>query len=446
MQDTSIAITAPTDSCAPRQDALTEAFIRVRQATEALSARLTPEDQCLQSMPDCSPTKWHRAHTTWFFEEFLLCPAGYESHRKEYGYLFNSYYDSVGSRHPRPQRGVLSRPSCTDVAEYRRAVDERMLEWLGSLPAGQWPQVAPLLELGIAHEQQHQELLLTDILHAFAQSPLKPVYHPRSPLSSSREQTGRALPLHYKTYGAGVVDIGAAPDGGFHFDNEGPRHRVFLEAFELAERPILYSEVKAFIEMGGYADSRLWLAEGFDWVKREGRGAPLHSQWQDGELLLFTLRGEMSAQDDMIASQLSYYEADAIARFLGARLPTEQEWEWAACAPAPADASAGHPNWVETERFLPGSIGANAPAPMAKPQRLFGDVWEWTSSAYLPYPGYRPAVGAVGEYNGKFMVNQMVLRGGSCLTPAGHVRATYRNFWPPSTSFQMSGARVARSL
>ena len=353
-----------------------------------------------------------------------------------------------------------------EVTDYRRVVDQRLLEWLDRLKREEWLNVSSLLELGIAHEQQHQELLLTDVLHAFALNPLKPVYSARETLSpasgtalradqaqrfkggSEPERSVAPVPAAYCRYAGGVVEIGADPSRAFCFDNESPRHRVFIEPFELATRPIVMSEVTAFIEAGGYHTGSLWLSEGLDWVRRTGAQAPLHSSWQDGELRLFTLCGELTPSDDMIAAHLNFYEADAIARFLGARLPTEAEWEMAASqALNSAEQSPHDANWVESGRLMPSTVaGSGANGRAVVPRHLYGDVWEWTSSAYSPYPGYEPAPGAVGEYNGKFMLNQQVLRGGSCLTPAGHIRTTYRNFWPAVTSFQMTGARLARSL
>lgn len=410
------------------REELSARFLAVRAATEALAAPLSPEDQQLQSMPDASPTKWHRAHTSWFFEEFLLTPAGREPVHPSYRFLFNSYYDAVGPRHARPRRGLLSRPSSDEVTAYRRAVDGRTLELIQSADEPALERLGPLLELGLAHEEQHQELILTDILHAFSLSPLLPALRP--PASRPRLEPRPAEPLAFVEYPGGLVQIGAAPGSGFHFDNEGPRHRVFLEPFALASRPISVAEVRAFIEAGGYREPALWLAEGFEHARAQGREAPANFRLDGARAVVFGVDGEREALDDEPACHLSYYEADALARFLGGRLPTELEWEHAAARSEPALG-----NFRESGALRPLPGGA-----------LFGDVWQWTSSAYAPYPGFRPAAGAVGEYNGKFMVSQLVLRGGSCFTPAGHVRATYRNFWHPGTSFQMSGARVARSL
>ena len=420
------------------RDALLRRFASVRAATEALAAPLSAEDQQLQSMDDASPTKWHRAHTTWFFEEFLLGPAGVAPCRPEYRYLFNSYYEAVGPRHPRPRRGLLSRPSCDEVAAYRRAVDGRMRELLGALDDDALTRVALLVELGLAHEEQHQELLLTDILHALAQSPLRPAYRASAPPTAGARVPSTPAPLRFVRHDGGLCEIGDDGDLRFTFDNEGPRHRVWVEPFELASRPVSVGEVRAFIDAGGYETPALWLAEGFDWVRREGVHAPLYTERDGATLRGFTLDGDAALDPDAPASHLSYYEADAIARFLGGRLPTEAEWEVVA-ARVPV---AGNDRASGALR----PVAAGVASVTEGVGQLFGDVWEWTSSAYAPYPGFTAAAGAVGEYNGKFMVSQLVLRGGSCLTPPGHVRPTYRNFWPPHTRFQMTGARVARSV
>ncbi len=414
-------------------DDLAARYLAVRRATEALAAPLSPEDQVLQSMPSASPTKWHRAHTTWFFEAFILEPRGRPPVREEYKFLFNSYYEAMGPRHARPKRGLLSRPTCDEVAAYRRTVDGRMLELLSSADDAALAALEPLVAGGRAPEEQHQELLLTDILHAFSESPLRPAYAPAAEIS-----VGATLaPLGFVDEPGGLVAVGH--DGhGFAFDNEGPRHRVFLEPFALATRPVAFGEVRAFIEEGGYETPSLWLSAGYERVRAEGRSAPHGLVHERGALRAFTLEGTIEPAAADPATHLDLYEADAIARFLGGRLPTEFEWEWSARAASPlegqlrdADCGALRP------RAGRGGDGLD---------QLFGGVWEWTSSAYGPYPGFRAAPGALGEYNGKFMVSQLVLRGGSVLTPRGHVRASYRNFWPPETQFQMTGVRVARDL
>lgn len=411
-----------------------ERFVAVRSATEELAEPLSPEDQLLQSMPSASPTKWHRAHTTWFFEEFVLAPRGVAPERPEYRFLFNSYYDAVGPRHPRPARGMLSRPSAAEVAAYRRAVDGRMVELLARLDEAALAELRPILELGLAHEEQHQELILTDILHALHQSPLRPAYRPASARPRGAPPSGAAAPLRFVEHPGGLVTIGAE-GAGFAFDNEGPRHKAWLEPFAMASRPVTNDDVRAFIEAGGYREPRLWLSEGFDLVREHGLEAPLYFELDGGAMRGFSLDGMVDLDPAAPAAHLAYYEADALARFLGARLPTEVEWEVAATRHR-ADAG----NFRESGALVPvRAVEADGE------EAMFGDVWEWTSSAYAPYPGFSPSAGAVGEYNGKFMVNQWVLRGGSCFTPRGHVRASYRNFWHPDTRFQVSGARLARA-
>jgi ergothioneine biosynthesis protein EgtB len=406
-------------------------FQSVRARTEELARPLSPEDQVLQSMPACSPTKWHRAHTTWFFETFLLSPNGVPAFDPSYGFLFNSYYEAVGPRHARPKRGLVSRPSVDEVATYRRVIDGRLLELVQSVDERALSQLAPLVELGLAHEEQHQELILTDILHAFSENPLRPAYRNVTRPSRTEAISQRA---RFVGFDGGLVEIGA-PDEGFAFDNERPRHRVFVAPFELASRPVSVGEVKAFIAEGGYEKPEYWLSDGFSWVTEHDVSAPLYARLEGGDYVVFTLNGERVAADDEPACHLSLYEADAIARFLGGRLPTEAEWELAAGS-------------VELDGNFLDSL-AYAPRPPTQKERIgqmFGDVWEWTRSSYEPYPGFAPASGALGEYNGKFMVGQVVLRGGSCLTPRGHVRRSYRNFWYPDTRFQMTGVRIARDI
>ena len=420
---------------------LSARYRAVRDATEALAAPLSPEDQLLQSMPSASPTKWHRAHTTWFFEEFILAPRGVPAVDDRYRYLFNSYYEALGPRHPRPSRGLLSRPSASEVADYRRAVDGRMLELLASLDEPGFAALTPLIELGLAHEEQHQELLLTDILHALHQSPLRPAYRPEHARPVSRPGSARsgshdeAAP--FVEHEGGLVTIGHDPARGFAFDNEGPRHRVWLEPYAIASRPVCNAELAAFIEARGYATPSLWLSEGYDWVKAQAIAAPLYVEAERGSLRGFSLDGMVELDPAAPAAQLSYYEADALARFLGARLPTEAEWEHAAEGLDPREGNLRESGALRPKPSERTSVGLG---------QMFGDVWEWTSSAYGPYPGFAIASGAVGEYNGKFMVNQLVLRGGSCVTPTGHVRASHRNFWHADTRFQFSGARLAKSM
>jgi len=381
-------------------------YATVRAHSVALIASLSAEDCQLQSMPDASPSKWHLAHTTWFFETFLLerFEPDFRPFDAAFRVLFNSYYQGVGAQHPRAQRGLLSRPTLEAVLAWRRQVDARMQAQMAT-PDPEWQA---LLQLGLNHEQQHQELLLTDIQHALGCNPGLPAYAPEAP----RPQP--AGPLRWLPVAGGTVPLGhdAALDGSFHFDNEGPRHPQLLRDFELASRPVSYGDFQAFIADGGYRRSELWLAMGWDWVRAGQRSAPLY--WLDDGDSVFTLRGREPIDVQATLPHLSYFEADAFARWAGARLPTEGEWEHAA---------------RQTELPL---------------EQTFGHVWQWTQSAYAAYPGYRPAAGAVGEYNGKFMCNQFVLRGSSCATPAGHARISYRNFFPPDAQWQFTGVRLAR--
>ncbi|QDL96506.1 ergothioneine biosynthesis protein EgtB [Rhodopseudomonas palustris] len=388
-------------------DRLSTAYRTVRDETERRAAPLSPEDQVVQSMPDASPAKWHRAHTTWFFEQFLLgphCP-GYQVFHPDYAFLFNSYYVSAGPRHTRAARGLLTRPGVAEVAAYRRHVDEAMLNWFATADAAKLEQIAPLIEVGLNHEQQHQELLLTDILHAFAQNPIPPAYDPawRLPATARDGDDWVALP-------EGIHPIGHAGDS-FHFDNEKPVHRALVGPVKLARHLVTNAEWLAFMADGGYRTATLWLMDGFACAEREGWEAPGHWRQVDGEWKIMTLGGLQAIDPDAPVCHISYYEADAFARWAGKHLPTEMEWEVAA--------RAGH---------LPDA---------------FGTVWQWTRSAYAPYPGYKAIEGALGEYNGKFMVNQLVLRGSSCATPEGHSRVSYRNFFYPHHRWQFTGLRLA---
>jgi ergothioneine biosynthesis protein EgtB len=405
-------------------------YLSVRARTVALAAPLSAEDQLIQSMPDASPTKWHLAHTTWFFETFVLTPfvAGYRPVDARYGFLFNSYYEGVGPRVERARRGQLSRPSLAEVQDYRRRIDAAMEQLLKRWPPGDIPlAVTTTVVLGLHHEQQHQELLLTDIKHALGGQPLRPAYASASVSGSVSDLALGAAPPRFRRFEAGVVSVGHAGDG-FAFDNEGPRHRHFLESFEIAERPVTAGEYLAFMRDGGYARPELWLSDGWQRVQSERWRAPLYWAEHDGAWSLYTLGGVRAVDADEVVTHVSYFEADAFARWAGARLPTEEEWEHAASG-TPVS---GH--FADVERHHPGPARDG----------MFGDVWQWTQSAYLAYPGYRPPAGPIGEYNGKFMSGQMVLRGGSCLTPADHIRATYRNFFPPEARWQMSGIRLAR--
>ncbi len=393
----------------------------VRAHSLALAAPLSAEDQSLQSMADASPSKWHQAHQTWFFETLLLLPRqpGYRPFDTNFQYLFNSYYDALGARHPRSQRGLLSRPSLADVQAYRAHVDAALLGFIEDADADTWQQARPLLELGVQHEQQHQELLVSDILHAFSCNPLLPAYRTGAPAASAD------TPLVWLTHPGGMLEIGknsgknAAPaEDGFAFDNEGPRHRVLLPAFEMAQRLVSCGEFAAFIADGGYQQAGLWLSDGWALVQQQGWQHPLYwlepddvrapaAQWQ-----IFGLHGVQALDPHAAVMHLSFYEAAAYAEWAGARLPTEFEWEAASALPAIT--------------------------------QLHDQAWQWTRSAYHPYPGFKPMAGAVGEYNGKFMVGQLVLRGGSLATPAGHSRPSYRNFFPPAARWQFTGLRLAR--
>ena len=406
------------------RSALTDHYRASRVRTEQLCEPLEPDDYQLQSMPECSPPKWHLAHTAWFFETFILAPhtPDFRPYRPWFAYLFNSYYDAVGERWPRPARGLLSRPTVAEVYAYRHAVDERMLALLESTDDRTLAELVPLVQLGLNHEEQHQELLLTDLKHAFGLNPLRPQYAPPSQVAAAD-----ATPLEWEFHPAGVRWIGH-DGGGFAFDNEGPRHRVFVAAFEIASRPVNNGEYLRFIEDGGYDRPELWLSDGWTARQRAGWSAPLYWHRDATEFAVFTLRGMRPLEPAESVCHLSYYEADAYARWTGARLPTEFEWET-----------------VGRSREVRGNfLDSGLLHPVNNENSYYGDVWVWTASPYIAYPGYRPLSGALGEYNGKFMCNQMVLRGGSCVTPAGHIRATYRNFFPPDARWQFSGIRLAK--
>jgi len=403
-------------------------YRRVRERTLRECAPLSSEDAQIQSMPDASPAKWHLAHTTWFFEAFVLARLGDRPLDASFAFLFNSYYETVGAHVERDRRGLVSRPSLADVHAYRAAVDARIDDVLATGRLDR--SLLDLVELGLHHEQQHQELILTDIKHALGTQPLRPAY--RSDLARPVQHRGSADPPAWVELDGGIFEIGAARDG-FAFDCERPRHRVLLPPYRIASRPVCNGEVLAFIADGGYRDPRLWLSDGFALAQREGWQAPLYWEHRDGSWLQYTLGGVREVDPAETACHLSGYEADAIARWLDARLPTEAEWEHAA---ARVEISG---NFADDDCLHPTAAYATA----AGTSQLFGDVWEWTQSAFAPYPGFRPLTGSLGEYNGKFMVNQLVLRGGSCLTPREHVRASYRNFFAPSVRWQMTGVRLA---
>ena len=414
---------------------LITSYQAVRAQTEALAAPLSAEDQQVQSMAVASPTKWHRGHTTWFFETFVLGPSAQRVHAA-YATLFNSYYEAVGPRHARPARGLLTRPTCREIEAYRRTVDARVLELLEASDHDELLRLQPLVALGLAHEQQHQELMLTDILHAFSCNPLLPRYREPSEAPPPGPAQDALAGARYVEVEGGLVEFGAGDADGFCFDNELPRHRAFVEPFAIAERLVTVGEMRAFIAERGYETPSLWLSEGLEHARAQGWRSPLYSRIEDGAYLVFGLDGLRHADDAEPVAHLSFYEADALARFLGATLPSEHEWELLRAL-------------ASGRRELPRQRRAETtaqPLPRRETISCFGDTWQWTRSAYEPYPGYTPGRGALGEYNGKFMVNQIVLRGGSCLTPAGHVRATYRNFWHAQTRFQMTGLRLRRAI
>ena len=419
------------------QSSLAERYVRIRAFSDTLCETLEPEDCCIQSMPDVSPTRWHLAHTTWFFETFVLSQfPGYEAKNNQYAYLFNSYYNAIGEQFPRARRGLLSRPSMRDVRGYRRAIDAAMIDLLEQLEAELPQSVASIVELGLNHEQQHQELMLTDIKHVFSCNPLFPVYRDGElTISTSPHKLG------WDAFDAGVYWIGHAGQG-FAYDNETPSHRVFLEPFELGTRLISCAEYLEFMLDNGYQRPDLWLSEGWRRVCEEGWRAPLYWHEREGDWHEFTLAGLRPLSLQLPACHVSYFEADAFARWFGARLPTEAEWEIAS-QQTPLDGNAAD-QLVSAGRAVHPSAATRSADQRAILQ-MFGDAWQWTSSSYAAYPGYQPASGALGEYNGKFMCNQYVLRGGSCATPSGHVRRTYRNFFPADARWQFSGIRLARS-
>ena len=407
-------------------------YADVRGFTEHLAAPLTPEDQQIQSMEDVSPTKWHRAHVTWFFETFLLLEFldGYEPFDPEFQFLFNSYYEGKGARHARHERGLISRPTAEHVGAYRRHVDEAMLTLIDTVAADD-DAVHDLVVLGLHHEQQHQELLLMDIKHVLSMNPTRPRYH-----EVATGGDAPPSPAEWFRFEGGVVEIGHADsDPVFHFDNEGPRHRQYLEPFELADRLVTNGDWLEFMAAGGYHEHQHWLSAGWATLQAEEWGAPMYWEPTKSGWQMHTLHGFQPVDPNEPVCHLSYFEADAYARWAGARLPTEFEWEHAASDVVIAG------NFATAGRYHP----APANESDASLRQLYGDVWEWTSSSYGPYPGFVPAEGAVGEYNGKFMVNQYVLRGGCCATSGGHTRPTYRNFFPAHSRWMFSGLRLART-
>ncbi len=415
------------------QPALASQYEAVRHRTAWLCEPLAIDDYQMQSMPDASPVKWHLAHTSWFFETFVLGPflEGYRPFHPQFNFLFNSYYHAVGPRWERPRRGLLSRPTVDEVYRYRSYVDDHVAELLQPRDSALLRRAAAAVVLGLHHEQQHQELIVTDLKHAFALNPLDPCYRPARPTE------GSPPPESWRDFPEEIAWIGHGADG-FAFDNETPRHRVFLEGFRLAGRLVTNGEFRAFLDDGGYQRPDLWLSDGWATCQAQGWRAPLYWSNQDGDWQIRTLAGWRPLNPHEPVCHVSYYEADAFARWAGARLPTEAEWERAAIT-VPL---AGH--FLEAGRFHPAvAAAADDHGPLFQ---LFGDVWQWTSSPYQGYPGYTPPAGALGEYNGKFMCNQMVLRGASCATPRSHARRTYRNFFPPDARWQFTGIRLAKDL
>ncbi|WAK00882.1 ergothioneine biosynthesis protein EgtB [Methylobacter sp. YRD-M1] len=431
MRRTDFAV--PRSSAVPDQALSSEVlaqYLSVRHETEQLCEPLAIEDYGIQAMPDVSPPKWHLAHTSWFFETFLLAPylPGYQVYHPRFGYLFNSYYQTVGSFFPRPQRGLLSRPTVEEVYRYRAHVDGAMAELLDNTDASRRDQIISRTVLGLHHEQQHQELLLTDIKYNFAFNPLRPAYRP------APEPVGK-LPvlMQWLGYDGGLREIGFSGTG-FAYDNETPRHKVFLEDFQLASRLVTNGEFLAFIEDGGYRRADLWLSDGWAALQQRDWQAPLYWEKPDGEWWTLSLAGLRRLDLSEPVCHVSFYEADAYARWCGKRLPSEAEWEVA------AQDCESRGNLREAGFLQPVAAEAGA---RNEPVQLFGDVWEWTQSPYRPYPGFQPLSGSLGEYNGKFMCNQMVLRGGSCVTPQSHIAATYRNFFYPADRWQFMGIRLA---
>ena len=408
-------------------DPLAARFRTVRALSLALATRLSDADATVQSMPDASPTKWHLAHTTWFFETFVLRDhaPGYQLHDERWPFLFNSYYEAEGRRHARDRRGMITRPTLDEVWDYRAHVDAALAAALPTLPEA----VRTLVELGCHHEQQHQELLLTDLKHLFSENPLEPALFDPAP----KVPVAMPGPIGWLEHPGGTVDIGHDGDG-FAFDCEGPRHTALLPPHALADRTVTNGEWQAFIADGGYADPRWWLSDGWAWVKANAITAPLYWEQQRGSWTRFGLDGRRPLDPAAPVTHVSFFEADAYASWAGARLPTEAEWEAHAAAHDPAGG-----NQLDT-------AGPIEPRPSPDGPAFFGDVWEWTGSAYRPYPGFKAAEGAVGEYNGKFMSGQFVLRGGSCATPRGHARASYRNFFYPHQRWQFTGVRLAKDL
>jgi ergothioneine biosynthesis protein EgtB len=427
IQSTGVSPEHATAAARSDSAALLRDFLTVRQTSMRICEPLGVEDHSLQSMPDASPAKWHLAHTTWFFETFVLAPYAerFQPYHPAFRNLFNSYYNAVGDRPLRSLRHILSRPSLQEVYAYRSFVDEAMARLLeNELPVA----ALELITLGMNHEQQHQELIVTDVKHGLWSNPLRPAYHANL---ESRPADASSDVLQWQSFPEGLYAIGHG-GGEFAFDNEGPRHKVYLQPFRLAARLITNGEYLEFMRDGGYSTANLWLSDGWDTVRNNQWAAPLYWEQRDGEWCSYTLAGMQPIRLNEPVCHLSFYEADAYARWAGARLATEFEWEVAAATRPIAG------NFLDSGALHPQPPNSGEPL-----EQMFGDVWEWTASAYTPYPGFHPAAGAVGEYNGKFMCNQMVLRGGSCATPRSHIRATYRNFFPPHVRWQFMGIRLA---
>ena len=408
-------------------------YEKVRDVTEWICTPLEVEDCVVQTGVECSPVKWQLGHTTWFFQTFILAQfeASHREFNPKYGYLFNSYYNSIGDRTPRDIRGLMSRPTLADVWNYRRHVDNAIEKFILKSDEDVFQQAMPLIILGLNHEQQHQELMITDVKTVLAMNPLRPVYRTREITSS------KIPPLNWISFDEGLIEIGAHGTE-FYFDNEGPRHRQYVEQFELADRLITNGECKDFINDGGYENPSLWLSDGWAKCREENWQAPKYWEESDGNWWAMTLQGFRPIEDSEPVTHISHYEADAFATWSGARLPTEFEWEFAA-----KDITI-EGNFLDNGNFHPTSLVPSVTSIPATLKQMFGDVWQWTRSAYLPYPGYKAAEGTLGEYNGKFMSGQMVLRGGSCATQQDHIRATYRNFFPADARWQFSGIRLAK--
>jgi len=420
------------------RDTMVKRFAAVRLETEELCRPLVTEDYVMQTSPDVSPPNWHLGHTTWFYERLLLEPylPGYKPHYPLFNYIFNSYYESLGPRNDRERRGFLSRPTVQEVYDFRSAINRAMGDLIETVDEPHWPEIAAIIELGLNHEQQHQELLLMDVRHIFASNPLRPVYRE----AGDRKRAQGTLPaaMEFAEITGGVTQIGHG-GGGFAYDNEGPRHRVFLDDFRLMTRLVTNGEFLVFIQEGGYDDPRWWLSDGWATIQERGWRAPQYWVNADGIWMVMTLRGYEPLVLDEPVCHVSYYEADAFARWAGRRLPTEGEWEHAVCSSGITPLTG---NLLEERAWGPRPAKADHIAP-DELRQMFGEVWEWTQSAYLAYPGYRQAAGPLGEYNGKFMSNQMVLRGGSFGTPRSHIRATYRNFFQCDKRWQFAGFRLA---